>query len=524
MKAIPLLLFCLLPAFLATGQEPFPLEEPDMPVEKAVSGEKAPPGYAYNAYGDLITANQAYWRDRGPNYVRTFSGNGKIGVRASDGTVLIPPQYDQIQLPYGGFMIAAKDGRMGAVNEANEAVIPIVYSHLEVLYSGVPYQFPRISDLKELRLIAKDTAGQVGIINGRGQVVSPFRETRMTQTQYFYSAPRNQRGQVLTPPENYAAALQQTALIYRFKLAGAINGHGETLLDFEYDDILTIYGSRNPAWVQVEKNGQFGLYDLSGRWLLPIAYSKEFGMLHRLTEDGNPFYPTLFIAHKVVDTLAYGQLESKVGLIDSTGNELLPFAYDDFGTTFEHKGARYFIAKQKGGWGLLDDQGELRIPFVHPKLLRAYKMNDQRFFSLKDSTDTYYGLLSMEGELAVPFRYKYFDECNGQLLEFMNEEGLAGLINTAGVEVLPADYSGLALLRDGYFQCVSTDRLNGVVRPNGQVLLEPRFKGVYPESLIASFQGAFQRQGIPKDEVITVLTNDEGTWVLLQNEDLIKLE
>jgi hypothetical protein len=110
------------------------------------------------------------------------------------------------------------------------------------------------------------------------------------------------------------------------------------------------------------------------------------------------------------------------------------------------------------------------------------------------------------------------------LLEFVDEDGKVGLMNAEGVEMVKGDYAAFALLRGGYFQIVSQEGLNGVVRPDGQILVEPRFKGIYPDDLLAHFESAFKQQGIPREEVITVLTTDQGAWALLKNEELVELD
>jgi hypothetical protein len=505
------------------AQEPYPLEEMDPPYEQlAKPAVTVPPGYEYNEYGYLITQNQAYWRKRGSNYARSFYENGKYGMKAQDGTVLIPALYDQIHYAYGGFMIAVKEGMSGVVNEANEVVIPFDYQFLEVIYRDRGAEIPKGVSLEDLRILARFEGDKVGILNGRGEVVSPFRQARLSQVQYFYDAPRNKDGYIQALPDDYQVVREGTALIYRFEGAGAVNANGDTLLSFEYDDITPLYKSNHPAWVQVEKDGRIGLFDLRGEWLLPIEYATHFDLLHRFTEKGNPSGPTLLIASMVVDTAAYGVEVVKWGLVDSTGREVLPFLYDGFGLSFRHGGKTFFFVEKDEKWGLVDSKNKVVIPFEHGKIMRHYTLDGKPCFSLKDPADQYYGLLSLDNELVAPFRYKWLDECNGQLLEFTDENGSSGLMNARGEEVLTG-YSAFALLRGGYFQCVK-DGLNGIVSPEGKLLLEPTFKSVYPENLLASFTSSFKAKNIAEADVITVMTSDEHVFAFLKNGKLVQLD
>ncbi|MBR9923280.1 MAG: WG repeat-containing protein [Bacteroidetes bacterium] len=526
MKAIFPILFLFLASSAIFCQDPLPMEIPDQPVEETSGNmNAAPSGYAYNAYGDLITANQNYWRKRGSNYAKSYYENGKYGMRAQDGTILIPAQYDQLYFAYGGFMIAVKDGLTGVINEANKVIIPFEYYSLQIIFTNYFNHIPDPSVSRdELRLVAQKEKGQYGIIDGNGRVISPFRESKMMQVQYFYEAPRNDRGTITTPPQDYQKALDGSALIFRFKGAGVLSGRGDTILPFVYEDVFPLYKTNNPAWIQVEEDGKYGLYDLGKGWVFPTEYAGEFGLLHLLTEDGAPFYPTLFIAHKVVGETAYNNPLTKAGLIDSTGREVLPFEYEGFGTSFTFDDNRHFVAKKDGKWGLVNANSEVIIPFTYPKFLRKYNLGGKIVFSLKDSTDAFYGLLSSENKMLVPYKYKWFDECNGQLLEFLAEDGQSGLLNVKGEEVVKGDYSAFALLRYGYFQSVNKEGLNGIVSPTGEILLEPTFKGVYPEELIPGFSTALKKADIEEEEVVAILTKGDKVFAFLKGGGLVELE
>ena len=132
-----------------------------------------------NAYGYPVPAELLEWSKKGSNYARSYSENGKQGMKASDGTILIKAEYDYIHFEYSGFMLASKEGKMGVINEANTVVIPFEYKQLDLIYVNRGSQIPKGVPLESLRLLAKKEDGSVGILSGEGEIIAPFRQTRM---------------------------------------------------------------------------------------------------------------------------------------------------------------------------------------------------------------------------------------------------------------------------------------------------------------------------------------------------------
>lgn len=488
------------------------------PVQQAL-----PAGYQYNDFGFAVTANQLYWSKRGSNYARSFFENGKYGMKASDGTVLISAQYDDIHFEYSGFMIASKDGKKGVINEANQVVIPFQYERLDLLYKNTASQIPKGVPLDDLRLIAYQDQNHVGIINGRGAIIFPFRESRMAQVYHFYEAPRNAQGYILSVPADYRKLVKETALIFRFDGAGAVNGNGEIILPFEYKDIQPNYETVRPEWVQVEKEGKTGLFDLRGKWLIQPRFTSDITLLHEPRSDDAPIFPSMLTAIEAVETGdEYVTSLAKAGIMDSLGRSILPFEYDGFGMTFQWQGKRHFWAEKIGKWGLVNIDNQVVIPFEHSKIIKKIVLNHEPFFWVKDAAGQYFGLLSMKNKMVVPFKYKWFGESNGDLLEFTDDKGLSGLLNARGEEVLKAGYDRFAVLKGGYFQCVK-GTLSGLVSPEGKLLTELTYRNIYAENLLETYASLFKTKGIAESNVITVLETADASFAYLKSGQLVKL-
>lgn len=530
-------LFILIGLFLVTlfinAQDPDSLifeELPDKPAdEKAVP--QAPSGYAYNEYGYLITAQQAYCRDRGSFYTEHYYLNGKKGMKATDGTILIPAEYDDLHFQYSGFMVASKEGKFGVINEANNIVIPFTYKQLELLYKPLTFQVPIGVPLEELRLLATREDGHKGLINGKGEVIFPFRENRFVKVCYFYPAARTTQGYVTSDLPSYPIAMRQTVLIYHMPgEIGVVGMDGHIVMPFEYAAIETFYGnqefeSKNPEWVQaIKSDNRVGLFDLSHRrWLIEPKFYGSIGILNKLNSNENPSYPILFTTQSESEPDESGVTFIRSGLIDSTGKTVIPFEYDAFGTHFVYNGKVHFWV-QKGKWGVVNIENMVIVPFEHTKPIQLFELNGRPHFSLKDPSNQFFGILSMENLLVIPFQFKWLGDHNGRLVIFVNDEMFCGLIDAKGIVALPASYKDIQLLRHGYFYVNAESRL-GIADPSGIVVVPPSYRGVYMENMLPHFSSSFKAKGLPEAEVVTVLTKEDGSaFAFLKSGQLVNLD
>jgi len=515
---------CLLQLATALpAQQPPVLEELPRTIQKTTK-PTAPSGYAYNDYGYLVTAQQAYWSDLGSHYTSKFSQNGKSGMKAQDGTVLIPAEYDDLHFQYCGFMVASKEGKFGVINEANKVVIPFSYKRLELLYKPLAFQVPKAVPLEDLRLLATREDGQCGLLNGKGELVFPFRENRYVEVAYFYPGARTTQGYVTTELPDYQSAMRQTALIYHQPgEKGIVAMDGKILLPFEYAVTEVSYGTdehpaQYPEWVQVcNADNACGIFDLRRRvWMIEPKFYGGIALMHAT--------PPLFATQAETEPDEHGVTYTRYGVIDSTGRTVLPFEYMEFGLSFLHQSKLHIWALKMGKWGVINLDNKLVTPFEHPKVIQHLKMERGPHFSLKDPTGEFFGLLSLEGKLVVPFKYKWLGDHNERVIVFVNEQMKCGLVNDQGREVLPGIYTDIQLLRHGFFYINAESKL-GVVDPSGKIWVQPTYRGAYLENMLAAFSNDFKAKGIPEAEVVTVLTREDGaSFAFLKNGKLISLD
>jgi hypothetical protein len=532
MKQSTFFICLLLASFGAAAQHSDTLILEELPAKPAPPARQTPPGYAYNDYGYLITAQQAYWSKLGSNYSDKFYENGKSGMKAQDGTVLLPAEYDDLHFQYCGFMVASKEGKFGVINEDNHVVIPFSYKRLELLYKPQAFQVPQGVPLEDLRLLATLENGHAGLINGKGEVIFPFRENRYVEVVYFYPAVRTTQGYVTSDPPSYQIAMAQTGLIYHMPgEMGVVAMDGQVVLPFEYATMDVYYWAgdllvQHPEWLQVgDADGKVGVFDLRRReWMIEPKFYGGIGPLYVMNPDEKPFGPLLFATQAETDPDQDGVTYIRAGVIDSAGRTVLPFEYEGFGLSFLHQGKFHIWAQKTGKWGVVDIDNKVVTPFERPKVIQRFDMTRGPHFSLKDSTDQYFGLLSLEGKMAIPFRYKWLGDHNGRVVIFVNEGMKCGLVDDQGREVLPGIYTDIQLLRHGFFYINAESKL-GIADPSGKVLVPPAYRGAYMENTLPAFSGAFKAKGIPEAEVVTVLTREDGAaFVFLKSGKMVGLD
>lgn len=422
---------------------------------------------------------------------------------------------------FPGFRILLRGNYYGAVNDFGETLLPFEYARLEMLYTGLATQIPLGVPPGEMRILASKDSKHAAILDGRGNVVFPWRYARTIMTHYFYPAERSSFGLLTSAPPPYPDALRQTAIIFRFDSAGVVNGYGEQILPFEYRDVKPVYGSPYSSWVSVHTtDNRAGLFDLHGHWLIEPRFADIPEVFRNVQLEDMPMYPTLLVAVENQEGWY------KYGLIDSLGQTVIPFEYDEFGLTFKWKGQWQIWAKKGGKWGMIDYENREIIPFEYGRPNRRYLMDGQLYMSVMSPDAQLYGLISGTNEVALPFHYHWLNPGNDRLLLFMDENKKTGLVDLEGKEVLPAAYDAISILRYGYFGLHDHESLlNGVADPSGEIVvaLAP-FRGVYAEEKLSQFSRSILSKGMDEAGVVTVLTFEEGTWALLRDGELVKLD
>jgi len=149
------------------------------------------------------------------------------------------------------------------------------------------------------------------------------------------------------------------AIVRLNKKWGVINCHGETLIDFEYDNI-----SISDSCFVVKHDGLYGLFDKNGNNLAPVKYDaiKRFGYYFVLYKDGKAYalsdkgdMITLKGFDEVVENDEYYPAfivkeGPKFGLVSDWDKGNIDCQFDEI----VRESKRYYRVRKDNKWGLVD--------------------------------------------------------------------------------------------------------------------------------------------------------------------------
>ena len=275
-----------------------------------------------------------------------FSKNNKWGFMDELGDVMIFPRYDFVEQFSEGLALCSKDGKLGFIDKSDEVIIPFDYNDAESFKSGI------------------------AIVEKNG----------------FY---------------------------------GIVNRTIKATLAFKYDFI----GELNSNLFLIEENGMYGFADKKGQ--LIIASSYEYA-----SDFKNGF--------------ALVEKESKKGIIDSKAQLVIPLIYTWLELPNEYGVIR---AKNDSLFGMIEISGEEILPFQYDQIGQM-----SSGLSLIRSGDKY-GYSNQKGEIIVPLKYQYaqdallWGEYENSYAKYMRKEKF-GIIDSLGDEIVPAIFENIRAYND----------------------------------------------------------------------------
>ncbi|MDL2292574.1 WG repeat-containing protein [Acholeplasma sp. OttesenSCG-928-E16] len=224
---------------------------------------------------------------------------------------------------------------------------------------------------------------------------------------------------------------------------GFIDLNGNVVIPLEYDQIEGFYSN---GMAIVKKNNKYGLINKKNQVEINIEY-----------EDYRSFYFSL-------DTICLKK-DSKWGVLDISGKELIPFDYDDFKYDVYQN---YLIAQKDGKWGVVNHANEVVIPFLFQDILPqterlfAVKFNDK--YGFVES-----GLNSVD-EFEIDYEYDNVKPFFGGLAP-VKKESKWGFINKQNQIEIDFIYDDVNMFIDGYAIVLENNKW-GVIDTKGKIILD----------------------------------------------------
>lgn len=264
---------------------------------------------------------------------------------------------------------------------------------------------------------------------------------------------------------------------------GLISAQNKIIIPFDYTSIIT-----DSNLISVQQNNKWGIYDITGKSLVPIEYSSitlyPKNQVARVMKDdkygfidmkGNWLFEkskTIYSLYGCANGLILCKVNNKFGYLDLKGNEVIVTKYDDADNFNE-----FGIAKAgklapdnsyKKLYGYINTKGEEIIPLKYESL-SAFS-NGLAY--AKDPETNRYGFLDKTGKWALKPIYisisENFDNSGGAWVRMTDDK--FHYINKAGKDFGLLDSLGKDNRRftDGYSLITNTDYRYAVIDNNGK--------------------------------------------------------
>ena len=325
---------------------------------------------------------------------------------------------------YDGYAVVRKNGRCGFINKNGYEVIPCIYDDVGDFHEGLAY-------------VNKN--GKWGYIDKNNKPV----------VQLIY--------------ESASSFYQGLALVKKNNRYGYINHAGREVIQCTYESA----DSFSEGLAQVVTKGKTGYIDISGNLIIPQLYAggssfhngiaivckirklfveREGGIDKRGSEIVPFVYSNIY--NFGTDGFAVVRRNSKCGLVDVSGNQIVPCLYED-----ARAHDKLVPVAHNSKWGFINTIGNIVIPF---KFLEAFGFQDEMCI-VRDS-NYFYGYVNNNGDEIIPCKYQdahYFN--NGFANVQFHDKW--GVVNKQGELVIPCIYDSIGKVVDG----LAFVRKNGVL-------------------------------------------------------------
>ncbi len=416
--------------------------------------------------------------------------DAKWGLCDANGNVIIPLEYSKLSDIIDGCIYVAEGDKHGILTETGKVLVKPEYKQIGV-FNQMGYCW--VSD-GGMDKTGQYVADKFGVIDRSGKVVvEPKYDLIGTyfaddESPYRYYAAGAKK--ILYQPYSKIPDSDCRFLWFSDKnlKAGVADDKGNILIPS--DKYLTVYAPTCGMVPLVEKKS-FGFYDIQKKSFTPIKGKYTYGAyeygLSKVNTGGIYYfvdknqkkvskqYSTVTEFHDGLCVVGNG---GKFGVIDSLGKEVIPLQFQNAKTMFSEG----LLGVQKNGkWGFIDQQGEIVFPFEYDNV------DDFENGFCTVSVNQKYGCMQHDGKLLLPIEWEdyitpvvmnpeyiwakrgnkfyCYDVAKGKLAfekgyddasNFTDgvaayvQNGKYGMLNSLGVEFLPARMDNMEMTFDAY--------------------------------------------------------------------------
>jgi len=196
-----------------------------------------------------------------------------------------------------------------------------------------------------------------------------------------------------------------------------------------------------------EKDGLYGLVDFSGKQIAPAEYTSVYAL------EGTPKSVVI-------------EKDGLKGIVNSAlGIQVVECKYSDISSLNKDNADNGYIIKNDGKFGIVSGTGKELLACNYEEIRRVSGNN---IYVVKEE-----GILKIISNSLNVIKDSDFDdveEINGGYITLV-QNGLKGVINESGVELIPIQYQDLKFAHENYF-IAKKDNKYGIVSTSNTVLLD----------------------------------------------------
>ncbi len=345
---------------------------------------------------------EKYWKVDN-NYYRVMD-NGKIGLISSDGSIIVPAEYDQVwSLQKNGNIKVMKGGLLGIYNVEGSIVVPTRYEMIWNFSNGIA------------RVMRN---GKIGYVNDSG--------TEFIACDY---------DQIWSFEDGRAKVLKDGKV-------GYISENGTEIIPVEYQNI---WGFED-GLAKVLKNGKIGIIDEKGMEVIPCIYQQIYGFNNEGVSKAVLNNDIVYIdkTGSILSNYAANPKEntvSKRDTIKKESNTLIVNVEDGDTTVINLLGNKVTVVKNGNSKEYSFDTNNRSIENGWTKYKNKQKRNFKgHYWGAELGFNNY---LNASNKLSLPDEYDFLELNQGKSVEFsanllqgnisLSRSGTVGFVTGAGL-------------------------------------------------------------------------------------------
>lgn len=338
-----------------------------------------------NTRGEVIIETIYEDADSFNNGVAIIFNGEKYGVINRFGEIKIPLEYEDIGDFINGVAYASKNGKYGFINEDGYVIIPFIYDkafsfndRMALVKRGgkfgiidlennwiIPFNFDWIEPYFQDSLIKVRVDNKLGLINSKVDTILAIEYDQIGKID------------------------QSLILVVKDGKVAYVNPHGDLIIPmiYEADPFIMDWGEFKDGRARIRIKNKMGMIDSTGKRIVPAIFDMigDFeSELFPIKKRGKWGYSDrdikLKIAYKYDDAfpfhggLARVRKKKNWGLIDPTGNEVVPLQYSKI-TLIQG----VYIVKNDTAFGMIDYTANTILPPVFDNI----EYNDLGFYLIE---------------------------------------------------------------------------------------------------------------------------------------------